>query len=255
MTLIELENYFKDFLHYENYKGDPSQNGLQIQNSAPDKKPIKKVGFAVDACLLTIERAAALCCDALFTHHGLFWDECEKVTGHVYHRYKACLDADLALFGVHVPLDANDPYGNNYGLAARLGLKDLKPFGEWRGMTIGVKGELTDTLSIDKITQLSLTKDQVPLTIMPFGREKIKTVGIITGGAGGDIYQAIDAGLDCYITGVIEHELYHYIKEEKMNAIALGHYNSETVGVGLVGEKLKKDTGIDTIFIDAPTGL
>lgn len=255
MTLIELNDYFNSFLHYENFKSDPSQNGLQIQNSDPAKKPIKKVGFAVDACFDTLKIAAQKNCNALFVHHGLFWEDCQKITAAVYARYKVCFDNDLALFGVHVPLDANDPYGNNYGLAARLGMTNLTPFGTWREMVLGVKGELTTSLNVDEITKKLLTGDQKPLCILPFGKKEITTVGIISGGGGGDVYQAIDEKLDCYVTGVIEHELFHYIKENNINAVSLGHYNSETVGVQLVAKKLTQETGIESIFIDVPTNL
>ena len=50
MTLRELEKYFNDFLHLENFTADISLNGVQIQNSAPESKQITKVAFAVDAC-------------------------------------------------------------------------------------------------------------------------------------------------------------------------------------------------------------
>ena len=120
MTLCELDNYFRGFLKIEDYATDPSRNGIQIQNSAPDKKQIKKVAFAVDACEATALAAVENGADLLFVHHGLFWGDCEVITGSVYARYNAFLKNDLALYACHIPLDANNPYGNNYGLAARL---------------------------------------------------------------------------------------------------------------------------------------
>ena len=41
----------------------------------------------------------------------------------------------------------------------------------------------------------------------------------------------------------------------KMNVIAGGHYETETVGVSLVKEKVEKDLGLECFFIDVPTGL
>ena len=40
-----------------------------------------------------------------------------------------------------------------------------------------------------------------------------------------------------------------------INMISGGHYQTETLGVNLVKEKLEKETGIECIFIDLPTKL
>lgn len=255
MTLNELDSYFKTLLKIEDFTNDVSVNGIQIQNSSPDTKQIKKVCFAVDACEQTALKAAELGADVLFVHHGLFWPHGEVLTGAAYKRVSAFVKNDLALYACHIPLDANNPYGNNYGLAARIGLEDVTPFASWRGMILGVKGKLKNPVSIEQLASLALKDGEKPLKILPFGKERISTVGIVSGGAAEDVEQAIELGLDAFITGEIEHQLYHYIKESGINFLALGHYNTETVGVSLLAEKLVKDTGIETRFIDFPTGL
>ena len=97
--------------------------------------------------------------------------------------------------------------------------------------------------------------NQKPLCVLPFGKKEISTVGIISGGASHDVYQAIDENLDLYITGEIGHDNYHQCLENKINFIAGGHYQTETVGVSLLMKKLKEEKNIDTVFIDVPTGL
>lgn len=255
MTLFQLNDYFNSFLHKENFMADPSRNGIQIQNSTPSEKEIKKVAFAVDACEATAIAAAKAGADVLFVHHGLFWGGCETITGSFYKRVAAFIKNDLALCAYHLPLDANNPYGNNYGLAARIGLTQLEDFGQWRGMTIGVRGVLPETLTIEKLAEKLLKPGEKPLQILPFGKKQIKTVGIISGGAGDDVEQAIELGLDAFISGEVSHELYHYIEECGINMIAGGHYQTETIGVNLIKEKLEKETGIECIFIDLPTQL
>lgn len=255
MTLNELDLYFNSFLNKEAFPGDPSLNGVQIQNKNPDSKQIKKVAFAVDACEATAKKAVEEGADVLFVHHGILWGHCEKITGSFYKRVAPFIQNDLALCAYHLPLDANNPYGNNYGLAARLNLKNLKSFGEWRGMTIGVYGELQTPLFIEEIASKLLRSDKKANVILPFGKKEIKTVGIISGGAGEDVEQAAALGLDLYITGEVEHSNYHLAEELGINVIGGGHYETETVGVNLVAEKLKKEKGIETVFIDLPTGL
>ena len=40
-----------------------------------------------------------------------------------------------------------------------------------------------------------------------------------------------------------------------INVIGGGHYETETVGVSLVMEKVEKELGIECIFVDVPTNL
>lgn len=255
MTLNELDIYFNSFLNHKDFTTDVSLNGIQIQNSAPDTKQITKIAFAVDACQASVQAAAEKGAQMLFVHHGLFWGGCETITGSHYKRVAPFIQHDIALFASHIPLDANHEVGNNYGLAYRLNLQNCEPFGLWRGMTLGVKGVLPTTLTIQELASKVLGAKESALHILPFGKKDISTVGIISGGAGDDVDQAIAQNLDAYITGEIGHELYHFIQENQINAIAGGHYQTETVGVNLVRQKVEKELGLETVFIDLPTGL
>ena len=86
-------------------------------------------------------------------------------------------------------------------------------------------------------------------------KEKVKTVGIISGGASEDVADAVEQNLDCYITGEFAHEDYHFAREMGINVIAGGHYETETVGVSLVMQKVQSELGLECVFIDEPTGL
>jgi len=255
MTLIEFDNYINAFLKKEAFPADISLNGIQIQNSDPKGKQIKKVAFAVDACEASAKAAAEFGADLLFVHHGLFWGHCQTITGSMYKRIAAFIKNDLALCAYHIPLDANDPYGNNFGAAYRLGLKNCECFGQWRGMTIGVKGELPQPLTIEEVERKVLRPGKKANALLNFGPELIKSVGIISGGASEDVATAVEEGLDCYVTGEFIHEDYHFAREMGINVIAGGHYETETVGVSLIMEKLLKETELECTFIDIPTGL
>lgn len=263
MTLNQLDQYFNSILHKENFSADISLNGIQIQNSSPDSKQIKKVAFAVDACELTAKEAVAKGADVLFVHHGLFWGHCQAITGAFYKRVSSFINNDLALIGYHAPLDANNPYGNNYGLAARLGMKNIEDFATWRGMTLGVKGELPSPLTIHQLAKKLLRPGCEPPVILPFGKKEIRTVGIISGGGSEDVESAVNENLDAFITGDFAHEQYHYAREMEINVIGGGHYETETLGVTLLMEKLLSDFGpdsnssekIEAFFIDHKTGL
>jgi dinuclear metal center YbgI/SA1388 family protein len=162
---------------------------------------------------------------------------------------------DIALYAAHLPLDMHEEFGNNAGLARQLGLVDLRPFGSFRKVKIGFAGRLPEPGSIDSVlARLGMGRDEA-LGILSFGPEKISTVAVISGGADKEVDQAIAEGADLYVTGELSHQVYHTCQESGINLIAAGHYRTEIVGVQLVAEKLKADMGIETCFIDLPTGL
>lgn len=252
MTLNQLNEYFCNYLKIADFKNDISMNGIQVQNSAPDSKEIRTVAFAVDACLETIEKAAASGADLLFVHHGLFWGSPIAVSGSHYKRIKALLDSDMALFACHIPLDAHPVNGNNAGLAKRMNLSDLKAFGSWRGMILGFVGNLPEPV---KFTEFLADFFPNANVVLPFGKESVQRVAVISGGAAEELEDAIAEGADLYITGELGHQQYHVAKEAGINAIAGGHYNTETVGVSLMMEKVRTELGINTVFVDVPTRL
>ena len=255
MTLNEFDFFLNSFLKKENFLQDPSLNGIQIENSSPNKKQIKKVAFAVDACELTAKKAAEQNADVLVVHHGLYWGHCERARGIVYKRLSSFIKADLALIAYHLPLDANDPYGNNFGLANMLNMKNLSPFGKWRGMEIGVKGELAESTDINSFAQKIGSFTHTKCRVFDFGKKEIKSVGIISGGAGNDFVQAVEQNLDLFVTGEFMHENFHPAKESCMNVISGGHYGTEIIGVSLLQKKVEQELGLETVFIDFPTGL
>lgn len=255
MTLTELDRYFNSILHKEDYDSDISLNGIQISNSAPDEKQITKVAFAVDACESTALKAAELGAQVLFVHHGLFWGKCQTITGNHYKRIASFLKNDLALCAYHIPLDANEFVGNNFGMARQLGLKKMRPFGKWRGMTLGCSGEFENPVAIEEIVGKLFPAGEKPNKILKFGSPLIKKAAIISGGAGADFTQAAAIHADVYITGEVAHEDYHGIEEAGINVIAGGHYNTETFGPKLMARRLREDKGTETVFIDVPTGL
>jgi len=213
------------------------------------------VAFAVDASLQTFERAVAAGAEVLVVHHGLFWGTPLAVTGDHRRRLKFLFDHDLALWASHLPLDAHPLVGNNAGLALCLGLTELMPFGEYRGVKIGFKGVLPAPLKLDQICEVLFRGRENALQLLPFGKAEVTTVGLVSGGATQEVSEAIAEGLDLYITGDADHTIYHQALEAGINVISGGHYATETWGVRLLAGHLQKETGLSTVFLDLPTGL
>lgn len=251
MNLKETCEKFYDLFDIRSYQ-DISLNGLQIESS---NKEIRKIAFAVDACMDTICQAADERADMLFVHHGLFWGKPLAIADSHYQRVKKCIENDMALFACHIPLDAHPLYGNNAQMALRLGMTSYDPFGEFMGKSVGFKGRLPFPMTAMEIARLLNFDAESGLEIISFGKDMVETAGIISGGASEDVAVAIDENLDLFITGEARHEDYHFVKEHNMNMIAGGHYRSEVFGVQAVMRYVKGEWGIDAFFIDSETGL
>lgn len=253
MLLINIESWLNKVLEPQLYaQADPSRNGVQVENDGSD---ITRVAFGVDASLETIERAVQAGAGLLVVHHGLFWNDPIPVTGSHYRRLKCLFSSNLALYASHLPLDAHREVGNNAGLAALLKLESIEPFGEWRGLKIGFRGTLTEPITLDEAIKRLFPDGTKPMSVLPFGPKKIRSIAIVSGGATGEVYQAMDFGCDLFVTGDASHEIYHPCLERGISVISGGHYQTETVGVRLLAERLGRETGLDTVFIDVPTGL
>lgn len=253
MLLNDIKRWLDLVLEPDRYAtADPSRNGVQVEN---DGSEISRIAFGVDASLETIERAAQAGAGLLVVHHGLFWQDAIPVTGSHYRRLKCLLDSNLALYASHLPLDAHLEVGNNAGLATRLGLESLVPFGEWRGMMIGLRGTFSESISLDEAIKRLFPDGSTPLSVLPFGPRKIRSAAVVSGGATGEVYQAMDCGCDLFVTGDASHDIYHPCLERGISVISGGHYQTETVGVRLLAERLGREIGLDTVFIDVPTGL
>jgi putative NIF3 family GTP cyclohydrolase 1 type 2 len=94
-----------------------------------------------------------------------------------------------------------------------------------------------------------------PLGVFPFGSPLNKTCAVISGGAAREALQAIDEGIDLYVTGEASHEIYPQAQEAGLNMIAGGHYSTEVWGVRRVMERCVTELSIECAFVDAPTGL
>lgn len=251
MNRDELVSWLDDYLDIASYRSDPSLNGLQVEGA----DQVTKVAVAVDSSLSTLQQAASVGADFLIVHHGLYWGTELPITGMHKRRVKFLLDADLSLYAAHLPLDAHRQVGNNWGLAPVLGLTDLQPFGEFRGLPIGVKGVFEDPKPIRQLASEIEAQLGEQVMVQQGGPNLVTSMGIISGGAAWDVVTAADQGLDAFLTGEPKHETFYYAYERGINAMFAGHYMTETVGVTMLATKLRDEFGLATEFILLPTGL
>jgi len=253
LTTRTLDGFFRGLLDIEGFRdADSSLNGIQVDN---DGSELGKIAFAVDACLETFKRAADAGAGLLFVHHGLFWGKPLSLEGSHRERLKFLLDHNMALYAVHLPLDQHPRLGNNAVLAEMLGIKEPEPFGSYHGHKVGYKGNLSQPLTVEEAVKRIGYMGRPPLGVFPFGKKESLSCAVISGGAAREAFQALEEGLDLYVTGESSHSVYHYAEESGLNIIAGGHYSTEVWGVRRMMEECVNQLGLDAEFIDVPTGL
>lgn len=250
MHLNETVKYLNDFLRIDSVRDYPQAwNGLQFENSGG----LSRIGAAVDATESTIREAASAGVDFLIVHHGLFWNGVQRATGANYRKIRQLIEADMALYSAHLPLDVHPQIGNNALLAGSIGLSGGEPFLEIHGQPAGLRfeAELSREVLRDQIERAV----GGPVHLAPGGPVLARRIGIVTGGAGSEIAKAAAEGIDTFITGEGPHWSYTAAEELRVNLFYAGHYATETFGVKALAELLARKFALPWQFIDHPTGL
>jgi len=244
MQLEELVEYLDDYLDIKSFR-DSSSNGLQIEG----KKDIRKVAFAVDACIESFQKAREMKADLLIVHHGLIWGGLRFVRGLTYKRLKFLLESGMSLYVAHLPLDAHPEVGNNVQILKLLGAEPESFFAEYEGQKIGAYGEIGEKSMTSLENELE-GKLRTKVQSLKFGSDEVKKLSVVSGSGTFAIEEASEIS-DCLITGEYRHEAYHAAKELNFNVIFAGHYATETIGLKALMEKVNA-LGLETFFIDNP---
>jgi dinuclear metal center YbgI/SA1388 family protein len=224
-------------------------NGLQVEGPAE----IKKIAAAVDACEATIATAALANTDLLLVHHGLFWGGLGPITGPLFRKLAGLMQANMALYSLHLPLDAHAELGNNALLAQGMGLAPEARFGTFREVEIGwwCRAGLDRNELVERLEQAV----NAGVRVIPGGPSRVERVGILSGGGASALHEAASQGLDTLVTGEAPHHAYHDAMELGLNLLLGGHYATETFGVEALAQRLAEEFHVSWEFLDQPTGL
>lgn len=250
MRLIELVEYVDELLQVHSIP-DASRNGLQVQGA----EKVKKVAFAVDACLAAFQQAIAVSAQLLVVHHGLLWRDAEPLVGVNFRRVKTLVESGLALYAAHLPLDVHPQFGNNVQLIRLLEMRPGEEFGESDGIPLGRIGYFD--AGIERETLLARLESALGArcALFPFGGEYVHKAAVTSGAAAFLLPAVIKAGCDAFVTGETRHSAYHPAKERALNVYMAGHYATETVGLQALRLHLESKFGLETEFLRIPTGL
>jgi len=213
---------------------DVSNNGIQIARRGED---VRLVAFGVDASAEFVRAAAEAGAGLCVVHHGISWGGgIKRVSGGVYEVVKAAMDADIALYASHLPLDANRECGNNWELARFLDLAKVKPAFSYHGNVIGLTGVAAK--AIDK------TIGETRIVA-----ERGEKIGVCSGGGGEFAEAAKELGCGLYLTGEASWGDVIAARNAGMRMVCAGHWETETFGVKALAAAMSRELKVKTAFL------
>lgn len=221
-----------------------AENGLQLENNGR----VTKIGAAVDAGERPFALAAERGIDFLIVHHGMFWSPNVPLTGRFYRRLKRAMDANLAVYGAHLPLDAHPEIGNNAILARKLGLTAEERFLPYEGEPIGLLARHDE----NRAQLRKRLEDLFPggVTAIEAGSETPSRVALLTGSGRSALGHLKRNGTDTLITGELRQEHFNLAEEEGFNLYCCGHYATEVFGVQALAAEAAAHFGLQWEFVE-----
>ena len=240
-----------EYLSVNKFK-DSSFNGLQVEG----REDVERIALGVSCNLQLFKTAVKNSCDLIITHHGLLWNKrWQYVRGPQKERIKFLLENEISLAAYHLPLDAHKDVGNNAVALRKLGVEIKGGFGWHDNYYIGYWGELSGKMTLAKFREKVEKVFDSRTQQAAGGKTLIKSVAFVSGGARVYLEEAIDQGIDVYLTGETNESAPAMAMEGEINFLTAGHYNTEKFGVMSLGEVLEKKFGVKTEFIDVPNSL
>ncbi|NOZ54856.1 MAG: Nif3-like dinuclear metal center hexameric protein [Gammaproteobacteria bacterium] len=246
VRLKELEKYTNTMLEIDRFQ-DYCPNGLQVEGNNEAHTLISGVTASQALLETAIEQKA----DVILVHHGFFWKgENPCITGIKKQRLKCLLEANVSLLAYHLPLDAHPVYGNNAQLAKVLGLTAQGNFGPPGSAPIGVFGLLNQPMSADDFSRHLQQQLGRKALHIPAGKQHINTLAWCTGAAQSYIEQAVNIGVDAFVSGEISEQTVHIAREAGVHYYAAGHHATERYGVQALGAHLAEQFQLSHQFVD-----
>ena len=242
MDVIELVSRLDTLLEPWKFK-DYCPNGLQVEGA----RRIERIVCGVTASQALLDEAVRLDADAVLVHHGYFWKgEPAAVTGIKRQRLATLLANNLHLLAYHLPLDAHPQFGNNAGLAQALGLQMQGTAGEQGLLAWGVP---ENSCNVGELAlRISGALERLPLVIGSLERP-VRRVAWCTGGGQGMFADAVDMGVDAFITGEASEYCCHLARESGVAFLAAGHHATERFGVQSLTRWLREQ-GLDARYVE-----
>lgn len=243
-TLSKIVDYCDARTQRIGFKDFPgANNGLQFENSGN----VDKIGAAVDASATVFEEAAKRGIRLLLVHHGMFWQAQHPVTGTIYKKFKTLFDADLAVYSIHLPLDAHREIGNNALLARALETEIL----DW-GLEYEAHSFAAVCRGMPREHLVEKLKALFPKTFkaIEFGNKNPEKIALLCGSGNTAVPALRDLGCDTLVCGELKQEYFSVAQENGFNLYPCGHYETEKFGICALAEEVSQKFSLPWEFIE-----
>ena len=249
MTVQKIYEFLDTVCPYE--LAEPWDNaGLNVGYRS---RKVQKVLIALDLTMQTVLYAMEQGCQLILTHHPLLFDAAKQINSDTAEgrRILALAANNIAHIACHTNLDAAQG-GVNDVLAELCGLENIRPF-----CGLGRIGTAETTLSdLAEKLKAALHTDCCQAVC---AQETVSKVAVV-GGSGGSFLEepfALQAG-DTLITGEAKHHQLLLAKEQGINLLVLGHYETEYPVLAPLAEKLRAafpELTFELMPFEAPTEI
>ena len=189
----------------------------------PDRE-VRRVLVALDITEEVVDAAIRGGFDLIVSHHPLVFRGVKSLTDRdgTGRKLLRLVKSGISAMSFHTRLDAVAG-GVNDVLAELLGLSDVTPFGDEGIGRIGTV-EKTDPETFARGVKTALSAPEVKLSV---GRESVLRVAVLGGSGKEDVFAAMAAGADTYVTGELAYHQLVDAPEMGINLIEAGHFYTE----------------------------
>jgi len=247
-----LDKWLNEYLNVKEIS-DYLPNGIQIEGAERVEKIITAVSINLDIVKAAIEAQA----DTIIVHHGMFWNNEERtIKGYRRIRISEIVRNNINLFAFHLPLDVHPEISHNRLILKRMGadiIEDSKIGGN--KTSIGLKGIFTTPYRFEKLVEKINEILNTKARFFHYGKNMVKTLYVVSGAGRNMIDRIPELEVDAYLTGDASESTEYIAKEERLNYIFAGHYNTEKLGIIQLGKIIAEKFKIEVHFIDLQNPL
>ena len=185
--------------------------------------------------------------DVIVSHHPFIFKGLKSLDegDFIPKKAMALIREDISVMSFHTRLDAVEG-GVNDSLCALLGIKNTQPFGEGIGR-IGELCECADLMDFAKKVKNTLG---VPAVSVAGANKKVSKVAVLGGSGKDEIFSALSAGADTFVSGELGHHALTDAADLGINLVEAGHFYTEN-HVCLALCEMIKSLGIDADYFDS----
>lgn len=208
----------------------PSELSLEWDNDGlmccPDEgREVKKILIALDVTERVADAAVSGGYDLILSHHPLVFRGVKSLTERdgVGRKLILLVKHGISVMSFHTRLDAVTD-GVNDVLAQVLGLRNVTVFGD---EGIGRIGDLPAPTPAEDFAMTVKRALNAPTVKLADAGRPVHRVAVLGGSGKDDVYSAMKAGADTYVTGELAYHQLVDAPEMGLNLIEAGHFYTE----------------------------